>query len=194
MLRLPSGSRVRSPHLPDLDSDPDAKLTGNWGGIEDTIMVCQSCKQAPAMEHITMFHHGERKQLEFCSECADEYYKATPGMVGSRGLICLSEAYRDRLYRRLETAHPEVFDEPKDPANMTANRDTLRQFLEAALRDDHIEVSSDGLEMLLVDFACSNHFFQKQQAVQRRRSIEAQRKRSPKEGDDSSSGGRNHAD
>ena len=110
------------------------------------------------MVHITNIDGGERRQLDLCENCADAYYKSTPRMNAFRGLICLSDSYREDLYKRLEQSHPEVFEPSSNSESILVARDTMRHFLQRTLQEDKIEVNNDGLEMLLVDLAMSDHF------------------------------------
>jgi hypothetical protein len=100
---------------------------------------------------------GTEKQ-HFCEQCADAYFASTPGMNSSRGLICLSDSYRSKLYDLLETAHPEAFDNHDDEA-CRGGSEAMRKFLRKHLKQDKVKVSGDALEMLCQDFFGSHHFY-----------------------------------
>ena len=68
-----------------------------------------------------------------------------------RDLICLSDAYRSKLYDLLETAHPEAFDNHDAEACRRGGRLT-REFLREQLKKDNIELNDEVLEMLLGSF------------------------------------------
>src|SRR5262249_28313555 len=91
----------------------------------------------------------------FCRECADEYLARTPGMNSSRGLICLSDWYRSKLYDQLEVEHPEAFDDSDTERGSEAMRGVLREQLTKA----NIELNADAFEMLCADFFGSHHFY-----------------------------------
>ena len=81
-------------------------------------MFCEACHQRVATVHLTTTVHagwlgqepGTQREQHFCEQCADSYFSCTPGMNSARGLICLSDSYRARLYDLLEAVHPEAFN------------------------------------------------------------------------------------
>jgi hypothetical protein len=98
------------------------------------------------------------REQHFCEQCADEYFTRTPGMNSSRGLICLSDSYRSKLYDLLETAHPEAFDN-SDTDTCRRGSELMRTFLREHLTKDGIELNQDGFDMLCQDFFGSHHFY-----------------------------------
>ena len=129
-------------------------------------MLCEACQQREAMVHLTttVFAQGldqppgSEGEQHFCEECADEYFARTPGMNSSRGLICLSDRYRSKLYDLLEATHPEAFDNEDTEACQRAS-DLMQKFLRKNLSEARIEVNDDVFEMLCADFFCSHHFY-----------------------------------
>ena len=69
-------------------------------------MRCESCHQREAMVHLTTTieaeglgqEPGTQREQHFCEQCADTYFACTPGMNSARGLICLSDSYRSKLW------------------------------------------------------------------------------------------------
>src|SRR6266571_3613460 len=128
-------------------------------------MLCEACHQREAMVHLTTTVHdglgqepGTQQVQHFCEPCADEYFARTPGMNSSRGLICLSDSYRSKLYDLLEAAHPEAFDNEDAEACQRAS-ELMRHFLRKHLTKDGVEVNEDAFDMLCGDFFCSHHFY-----------------------------------
>src|SRR5258706_10930781 len=129
-------------------------------------MFCEACHQREATVHLaTMVHaHGLGQELEtkqeqhFCGQCADNYFSCTPGMNSARGLICLSDSYRSKLYEGLEAVHPEAFDNTDDEACRRGG-ELMQSFLREHLKKDKIEVNEDAFDMLCRDFFCSHHFY-----------------------------------
>jgi len=128
-------------------------------------MLCQQCRKREALVHLTQTScvpdsQGERgtKKQHFCEQCAEAYFATTPGMNSSRGLICLSDFYRSKLYDLLESAHPEAFDNHDDEACRRGS-EAMRKFLRKHLKQDKVKVSGDALEMLCQDFFGSHHFY-----------------------------------
>lgn len=107
------------------------------------------------------------KKQHFCEECADAYFACTPGMNSSRGLICLSDFYRSRLYDLLEKSHPEAFDNKDTEACRRGSR-VMEDFLRKHLKQDNIEVNEDAFGMLCHDFIGSHHFYTRQKEYQRK--------------------------
>jgi hypothetical protein len=101
---------------------------------------------------------GTQRKQHFCEQCADEYFANTPGMNSSRGLICLSDSYRSKLYDLLEEAHPEAFDN-HDAEACGRGSELMRNFLREHLTKDKIELNDDAFDMLCSDFFCSHHFY-----------------------------------
>jgi protein-arginine kinase activator protein McsA len=129
-------------------------------------MLCQACQQRLATVHLsTLFPveglgeepETERKQ-HLCEECADAYFASTPGMNSARGLICLSDSYRSKLYDLLEAVHPEAFDNTDSEACRRASK-LMQDFLRLHLKKDNIEMNEDAFQMLCQDFFCSHHFY-----------------------------------
>src|SRR5262245_30803379 len=129
-------------------------------------MRCESCHQREAVVHRTRIVHAEgldqesgtQRKQHFCQECADAYFACTPGMNSSRGLICLSDSYRSKLYDLLAAEHPEAFDNSTTDACRRGSELT-RVFLREHLTIDGIELNEDGFMMLWIDFNCSHHFY-----------------------------------
>ena len=121
-----------------------------------------------------MIHHSTRitsargsrrgRDKHFCKQCADKYYKRTPGMNSARDLIRLSDFYRSKLYDVLEKKHPEAFDNSTSEACLTGS-ELMRRFLREQLRKDNMKVSGDALEMLCIDFFSSRHFYDRIEKV-----------------------------
>jgi hypothetical protein len=111
---------------------------------------------------------GADGKEHFCRQCADAYFARTPGMNSMRGLICLSDSYRSRLYDLLEAIHPEVFDDTDDEANR-GRSDLMQGFLREQLRKDKMEVGGDAFDMLCGDFYCSHHFYTRVDEFKRRK-------------------------
>jgi len=139
-------------------------------------MLCESCHQREAMLHLTTTLHdggldqepGTQREQHFCQECADVYFACTPGVNSARGLICLSDSYRSKLYDVLETAHPEAFD---NSTTETCQRgsELMRRFLREHLRKDKIELNENAFDMLCGDFFCSHHFYTRIDEYNRRK-------------------------
>jgi hypothetical protein len=111
---------------------------------------------------------GTQQQQHLCETCADAYFASTPGMNSSRGLICLSDSYRSRLYDLLEATHPEAFDNEDADACRRAS-EMMRQFLLEHLKKDKVELNEDGFDMLCQDFFCSHHFYTRQDEFKRKK-------------------------
>src|SRR5258705_8236697 len=120
-------------------------------------MLCQACQKNEATVHLTKTEYtesGEERGTEeqhFCQSCADAFFASTPGMNSSRGLICLSDLYRSKLYDLLEVAHPEAFDNSDEYACRRGS-ELMRNFLREHLAKDKVELNEDGFEMLCGDF------------------------------------------
>ena len=122
-------------------------------------MLCEACQKREAMVHIkaTLFRQaaaemvGADREQHFCEECADEYWARTPGMNSMRGLICLSDSYRSKLYDLLKAKHPETFDNSDTEASRRGSK-LMKEFLREHLRADKIEVNDDAFDMLFQDF------------------------------------------
>ena len=133
-------------------------------------MLCESCHQREAMVHLTStamlgedgvdLDSTTLLEQHFCQQCADAYFACTPGMNSMRGLICLSDSYRSKLYDLLEATHPEAFDNTTSQACQRGSELT-RSFLREHLRKDGIELNEDGFNMLWGDFSCSHHFYRR---------------------------------
>jgi hypothetical protein len=131
------------------------------------------------MVHLTTTDHlieagknpDAEEQQHFCEQCAHDYFGSTPGMGGLRGLICLSDSYRSRLYDQLEVAHPEAFqdDDCKDPTWMVRTGNTVITFLREQLKKERVEVSDEVFEMLYCDFIGSHHFYTRRDEFKRRK-------------------------
>jgi protein-arginine kinase activator protein McsA len=125
-------------------------------------MLCQACQQRAATVHLsTTFPGGEPvtdREQHFCKQCADAYFASTPGMNSARGLICLSDSYRSKLYDLLESVHPEAFDDTDTEACQRASN-LMRNFLREHLKKDNIEMNEDAFEMVCLDFFGSHRFY-----------------------------------
>lgn len=133
-------------------------------------MLCESCHQQEAVVHLTTSEAktGAQRKQHFCAECADAYFTNTPGMNSLRGLICLSDWYRAKLYDLLETAHPEVFDNSTSEACRRGS-DLMRRFLREHLTKDKIELNEDAFNMLCGDFSGSHHFYTRMDEYNKRK-------------------------
>ena len=129
-------------------------------------MLCQVCQQKEAMVHLTTIVAGDGQGLaagtdtkqHFCERCADAYFAEAPGMNSARGLICLSDSYRSKLYDLLEELHPEAFDNKDDEA-CTLGSTLMRNILREHFKMDNLDMNEDAFEMLCHDFFCSHHFY-----------------------------------
>jgi hypothetical protein len=101
---------------------------------------------------------GTQQLQHFCEQCADVFFACTPGMNSARGLICLSDSYRARLYDLLETVHPEAFDNSTTEACRRGS-ELMRKFLREQLTKDKIELNEDAFGMLCGDFFGSHYFY-----------------------------------
>jgi hypothetical protein len=72
-------------------------------------------------------------------------------MNAVRGLICLSDAYRTRLFDLLEKTNPEAFDNDDTEACRRGSEMT-RDFLREQLKKESIEVNEDAFQMLCQSF------------------------------------------
>src|SRR5688572_21417824 len=114
-------------------------------------MLCDACHKREALVHLTSTVHvegldeppGTEQEQHFCRECADENFAQTPGMNSSRGLICLSDWYRSKLYDFLELEHPEAFDYSTTEA-CERGGELVRVFLRRHLTKAGIELNEDG--------------------------------------------------
>jgi len=132
-------------------------------------MLCDACHQREALVHLTSIVGGDtQKKQHFCRECADEFFARTPGLNSSRGLICLSDWYRSKLYDLLEVEHPEAFDYSTTEACRHGS-ELARSFLKRHLVESGIELNDDGLMMLWSDFNCSHHFYTRADEYNRRK-------------------------
>jgi hypothetical protein len=134
----------------------------NGGGADRVVkvnaMLCEMCQQREALVHLTTTIYkavagqeaGTRKQ-HLCQQCADTYFACTPGMNPCRGLICLSDDYRSRLYDLLEKANPEAFDSHDVEACRRGSR-IVYDFLREQLKKENIGVNEDAFGMLCHDF------------------------------------------
>ena len=129
-------------------------------------MFCEACHQREATHHLTRIfcaeglgqEAGTQREQHFCELCPDIYFSCTPGMNSARGLICLSDSYRSKLYDLLEATHPEAFDN-SDTETCRRTSELMREFLREHLTKDGIELNEDGFEMLCIDFFCSHHYY-----------------------------------
>ena len=145
-------------------------------------MLCERCKKREATVHLTKtsqeFEAEEGVDPEtvdlaaipkdvtehhFCEECADKYFASTPGMNSARGLICLSDVYREKLYDKLEAELPEIFIENDDNVLMEKRADRMAEFLHEELKREGIEVNEDAFGMLFSDLFCTYHFYDRQE-------------------------------
>ncbi len=139
-------------------------------------MLCESCHQHEPMVHLTTTVHakaldqeaGTQREQHFCQECADAYFASTPGMNSARGLICLSDSYRSKLYDLLEKAQPQAFDNTTTEACRRGS-ELMRRFLREHLTKDKIELNEDAFDMLCGDFFGSHHFYTRIDEYNRRK-------------------------
>ena len=139
-------------------------------------MLCEACQQREALVHLGPAAEANSSVAEpsgkwdhhFCQECADEYFARTPGMNSSRGLICLSDWYRSKLYDLLEVEHPEAFDYSTTEA-CERGSELARVFLRRHLTKAGVELNDDGFMMLWSDFNCSHHFYTRADEYKRRK-------------------------
>ena len=139
-------------------------------------MLCQRCQQREAKVHLTTTDAGgEILQNQaaampnhLCQQCADDYFASRLAMNALRGLICLSDAYRAKLYDVLEVSHPEAFDNSDSDACDRGSQ-IMRTFLSEHFKKDNIETSGDAFEMLCCDFFCSHHFYTRVDEFKRRK-------------------------
>jgi len=111
---------------------------------------------------------GAPREQHFCEDCADEYFARTPGMNGSRHLICLSDSYRSKLYDLLEKRHPEAFENGTTEACQRGS-ELMRNFLREHFTKDKIELNADAFDMLCGDFYCSHHFYTRADEYRRKK-------------------------
>jgi hypothetical protein len=97
---------------------------------------------------------GKREQ-HFCKECLDTYFACTPWMNPLRGLICLSDDYRQKLYELLWPKHPEAWDN-RDVEACRRGSKIMEAFLREHLKKEKIEVNDDAFGMLFGSFLDSN--------------------------------------
>ena len=129
-------------------------------------MLCQVCQQRAATVHLSTSFSVEglgeepvtEREQHLCEQCADAYFASTPGMNAARGLICLSDSYRSKLYDLLEAVHPEAFDNTDFEACQRASK-LMQDFLREHLKKDNIEMNEGAFDMLCHDFYCSHHFY-----------------------------------
>ncbi len=74
-----------------------------------------------------------------------------------RGLICLSDEYRLKLYDLLGAAHPEAFDNHDTEACLRSSL-VIQEFLREQLRKEKIEVNEDAFNMLCQSLFSSREF------------------------------------
>jgi hypothetical protein len=110
-----------------------------------------------------------KEERHFCEDCADAYYASTPGMNAQRSLICLSDFFRTRLYDRLEADHPDAFYDGDDHQTLARAMETITEFLRRELEEAGIGINDDAFGMLLSDFCCSWHFYERRDEVKKRR-------------------------
>ncbi len=139
-------------------------------------MLCEACHQRETTVHLTTTMYkavdgqepGMRKQ-HFCQECSDTYFASTPGMNSARGLICLSDTYRTKLYELLEKTHPEAFDNHDTEACRRGSR-VMRDFLREQFKKENIGVNEDAFDMLCQDFFSSREFYARTDEYRRKKS------------------------
>jgi hypothetical protein len=138
-------------------------------------MLCEKCQQREALVHLIKSgeredadeHQSQTNECHFCKNCADAYFASTPGRNAERGLICLSDRYRSKLYDQLEATHPEAFDN-HDGEACRRGSNMMRKFLRQQLKKDNVQVRGDAFEMLCLDFFCSYHFYDRINELKRR--------------------------
>jgi hypothetical protein len=122
------------------------------------------CHQREATVHLTQTFYkavpghdpGTQKQ-HFCRECADAYFACTPGMNPMRGLICLSDEYRTRLYDLLEKTHPEALDN-HDLEACRRGSELTREFLREQFKKENIDINEDVFNMLCHSFWSADYY------------------------------------
>jgi hypothetical protein len=96
--------------------------------------------------------------------------RGSPTLSAMRSLICLSAAYRSRLYDLLEAAHPEAFYDGDDETLNLQAAETMTLFLRKQLSKERIEVNDGVFEMLVCDFIGSYDFYTRRDAFNERTS------------------------
>jgi hypothetical protein len=84
-----------------------------------------------------------------------------------RGLICLSDAYRTKLYDLLEKTNPEAFDNHDAEACRRGSKLT-RDFLREQFKKENIGVNEDAFDMLCGSF-WSSEFYARADKYRRRK-------------------------
>src|SRR5688500_15790445 len=114
-------------------------------------MLCETCQQREATRFLGSGPEPSAPwDHHFCEQCADEYFARTPGMNSHRGLICLSDFDRPKLYDLLEESHPEAFDD-RDAEACCRGSEIMRTFLREHLKNVRIKVNEDAFDMLCRD-------------------------------------------
>lgn len=137
-------------------------------------MLCEMCHQREATVHLTQTFYkavaghepGTQKQ-HFCQQCADTYFACTPSMNSMRGLICLSDEYRAKLYDLLEKAHPEAFDN-HDLEACRRWSNVTREFLREQFKKENIGLNDDAFNMLCQSF-WSREFYDRADEYRRKK-------------------------
>jgi hypothetical protein len=140
-------------------------------------MLCESCQQREATVHLTTSVQAEVLEQEpaveqrqhFCQTCADLFFATSPGMSAMRGLICLSDSFRSKLYDLLEAAHPEAFYEGDDPAIIMRSAEALETFLRQQLKQEGLELNDEAFGMLYCDLIGSHHFYTRRDDYKKRK-------------------------
>ena len=84
-----------------------------------------------------------------------------------RGLICLSDSYRSRLYDLLEATHPEAFDN-EDTEACRHGSQLMSDFLREQLKKENIVLNEDAFGMLCCEFFGSHHFYSRLDSFKRK--------------------------
>ena len=116
----------------------------------------------PETVDLAAIPHKEMTEHHFCEECADKFFASTPEMNSTRGLICLSDAYREKLCDKLEAQLPEIFIDTDDQVLMGKRAAKMAEFFRNELKREGIEVSGDAFGMLFSDLFCTFHFYDRQ--------------------------------
>ena len=88
-------------------------------------------------------------------------------MNSSRNLICLSDAYRERLLDKIETELPEAFYDGEDRARLIKIAEKQMEFLRRELEREGIPMEGDALTMLWSDLFCGWHFYERRDRFNR---------------------------
>ena len=132
-------------------------------------MLCQTCEKREATVHLTQpTTTCSSKGFHLCQDCADSLFAAGPETNHFRGLICLSDFYRDKLYDILESTRPEIFYDGDDEQQSAQASEALEAFLREHLKKDNVQLNEDAFQMLRSDFCFSHHYYARADKVNKR--------------------------